>query len=76
MDRLPTLKAKKIIRILNKLGFQLIRKKGSHHFFRHFDGRTTVIPVHPSEDISRGLVREILKDIKISPKEFLKLLKK
>ena len=76
MSRLPILKAKKIIKVLNILGFQLIRKKGSHHFFRHPDGRTTVVPIHSGEDISRGLLREILKDIEISPKEFLKLFRK
>ena len=37
---------KELIKILNKLGFEVIRIKGSHHFLKHIDGRTTVIPVH------------------------------
>lgn len=76
MSQLPTLKTKQIIKFIEKLGFKLVRQKGSHCFYRHPDSRTTVIPVHPREDIGHGLFLEILRDIKISPKEFLGLWKK
>ena len=55
------------------MGFGLLRQKGSHAFFKHSDGRTTVIPVHPTEEIDRGLLNKIIKhDLKISREEFLK----
>ena len=73
MSKLPFLNPKELFRILEKLGFQLIRQKGSHMFFRHKDGRTTVIPNHPGEDIDRGLLNKIIrKDLKIDRNEFLK----
>lgn len=74
MTKLPTLKPQKIIKILNKLGFKKIRQEGSHIFFKHTDGRTTVVPFHKGKDIGRGLTRSILKDINLTPKEFQKLL--
>jgi len=39
-------------------------------FFKHPDGRTTVIPFHKGKDIGRGLLRTILNDIHISPQDF------
>ena len=42
-------------RKLSKLGFEKIRQEGSHIFFRHPDGRTTVVPNHPGEKLDRGL---------------------
>lgn len=58
--------------ILRKLGFALKRQRGSHMFFQHLDGRTTVIPNHPGEHIDRGLLNKIIKkDLKISRDEFL-----
>jgi predicted RNA binding protein YcfA (HicA-like mRNA interferase family) len=60
--------------ILENLGFKLVRQKGSHQFFQHPDGRATVVPYHSGEDLSRGLVRRILRDIEISREDFLKLL--
>jgi len=64
------LTAKKTIRILEKIGFQKIRQKGSHIILRHPDGRMTVVPVHKGEDIGPGLLFEIIKDAKLSKKEF------
>jgi predicted RNA binding protein YcfA (HicA-like mRNA interferase family) len=60
-------------RILRHLGFVLVRQKGSHAYFRHTDGRATVIPMHSGEDLGRGLIRAILRDVEISPEKYEKL---
>jgi len=75
MPKLPMLNAREVIKILNKLGFIFRRQEGSHMFFEHPDGRTTVIPNHPGKDIGRGLLNKIIKhDMKLSREEFEKLL--
>ncbi|MBI4993665.1 type II toxin-antitoxin system HicA family toxin [Candidatus Wolfebacteria bacterium] len=73
-QKIPTLKAKDIIRILKILGFFEARSKGSHIFFKHLDGRITLVPKHGGEDIGRGLLQQILREIKITPDEFKNLL--
>ena len=73
MSKLPLMTAKELAKILNKLGFEFKRQQGSHMFFEHTDGRTTVIPNHPGEDIDRGLLNKIIKhDLQMSREEFLK----
>lgn len=57
-NRLPVLKAREVIRVLQKLGFHKVRQKGAHIFFKHPDGRTTLVPFHHGEDIGRGLLRK------------------
>jgi len=74
MSKLPLLKARQLIKILKKLDFSQVRQKGSHCFFSHPDGRATVIPIHPSKLIGRGLLRSILNEINISPEEFRKII--
>lgn len=74
-EHLPSLKARDVIRVLKKLGFCEIRQKGYHVCFKHNDGRFTLVPSHGGEDIGRGLLRQILHEINISPKEFLQLLR-
>lgn len=69
MSKLTIISPKIMVKLLHKLGFSEIRQKGSHKSFRHDDGRTTVIPFH-DEDLGRGLIREILKDIEISTEEY------
>ena len=70
--RLTPLKPSVVIRILKKLGFKPIRQKGSHIYFKHPDGRATVVPYHKGEDISRGLLKKILQDIEIDWHTFIK----
>jgi predicted RNA binding protein YcfA (HicA-like mRNA interferase family) len=72
MSNLPSLHGQKLIKVLRKFGFEVIRIKGSHHFLRHSDGRSTVIPAHGKETIGIGLFHKILKDCEISIEDFLK----
>ena len=76
MSKLPLMTANEVAKILKKLGFEFKRQQGSHMFFEHSDGRTTVIPNHPGEDIDRGLLNKIIKhDLQIDREEFMKHLK-
>jgi len=76
MSRLRVVNAKALEKILFKMGFYMVRQKGSHIFYRHPDGRYTTIP-HPSGvDISRPLLRSVLKEANVSVEEFTELLKK
>ena len=76
MTRLQILSPSRLEAVLFRLGFVKTRQKGSHAFYRHPDGRTTTIPHHPGRDLSRPLVREILREIEISPEEFSEILRK
>jgi len=71
MTQMPTVKPDRLIKFLKKLGFVNIRQVGSHIFFKHPDGRTTVVPFHKGKDIGRGLVRAILRDINMTQEEFM-----
>ena len=73
MGKLPHLTAIELIKILKKIGFKFIRQKGSHMFFKHINGRTTVIPNHSGEEIGTGLLNKIIKkDIQFTHEEFEK----
>ena len=73
MDRINPLPAKKVIKVLEKIGFAQIRYKGSHLFMKHPDGRTKVITVHPGEDIGKGMIRKIINDAKMTRDEWIDL---
>lgn len=69
MSQLPALTGRQLIAALSKLGFRVVRVKGSHHFLQHADGRSTVVPVHAGEDIGPGLLSKILRDTKLARAE-------
>ncbi len=74
--KLPLLSARELIKVLKDLGFEEVRQKGSHKYFKHEDGRTTTVPVHPGRDLGRGLLRTIIREIDMSREEFIKHLGK
>jgi len=69
MPRLVPTKSKRLIKIILALGFERRDAEGSHIFFTHQDGRTTVVPQH-NRDLSRGLRRKILNDLHLSVEEY------
>lgn len=70
MPKLTPANANEVIRILEKLGFNSIRQSGSHAIYHHPDGRWTTVPIHGGKDLSKGILRKILKDAGISVTEF------
>ncbi|MCY7309706.1 MAG: type II toxin-antitoxin system HicA family toxin [Chitinophagaceae bacterium] len=75
MSKLPVVSAKEFEKLLLKLGFQIARQKGSHRFYKHADGRYTTLPHHPVENISRLLIRAILRQIELEAEEYIRLAK-
>ncbi len=72
MGSLPVLKPREVIKLLEKLGFTLVRQRGSHCQFRHPDGRGTTVPDHKGRDISPFLLRQIARDIEVPIEDFLR----
>ena len=71
MSRVPVLKPREVIRALERLGFVEVRQRGAHRQFRHLDGRGTPVPFHSGRDIAPPLLRQIIKDIRVTLEEFL-----
>ena len=74
MSGLRPVPFRKLNRELLALGFRVVRQRGSHVFYAHPDGRATTVPNHPGEEVGRGLVRAILRDVDVEWSEFEKLL--
>lgn len=62
------IKPRKLIKIIQKVGFLIIRQSGSHVILKHPDGRFTTIPNH-TKTIGKGLLAKIMKDTKIKVSE-------
>ena len=76
MSRLKLINSKKMEKLLLRLGFEKVRQKGSHAFYRHADGRTTTIPYHKARMLARPLIREILREIEITIDDYNNHIKK
>jgi len=71
MGKIPVLKPREVVTILERMGFVEVRQHGSHKQFKHSDGRFTTVPMHQGRDISPFLLRKIADDIRATVDELL-----
>jgi len=71
MPRLPALKSKEVIIIIERIGFYFIRQKGSHRIYTKNNIGIT-IPYH-NKELKKGTLRHIIKQSGLTVEEFLKL---
>lgn len=72
--KLPAVRAKDLARVAERLGFAFRRQRGSHAIYvRASDQARVVIPMHAG-DLKQKTLRAIVRDLKISVEEFVKLL--
>jgi predicted RNA binding protein YcfA (HicA-like mRNA interferase family) len=74
MPKIGPVPPKKLVEILKREGFQVVRTKGSHVILMK-EGVRTVVPVHPGKDVKPGLVRAIIREAKLTRSRFFELLK-
>lgn len=77
MGMIPIIRPQKLLSVILKIGFKIIRQKGSHITLEHilYKARKVTVPMH-NKDLPIKTLLSILKQAKISLKEFLELLKK
>ena len=74
--KLPLVSSDKILKLLSKRGFSIVRQKGSHIcLHKKEEGKTLLVVVPRKEQIKKGTLISILKQAKISREEFLNEIK-
>jgi predicted RNA binding protein YcfA (HicA-like mRNA interferase family) len=72
--KLPRVQAAKIVRVLEKCGFSLVRQSGSHKIFRNADGKRVTVPFHSGMVLHPKVLRSILEDADLTVEELNELL--
>ncbi len=71
---LPVVSGLEVIKRLKKIGFLVIRQKGSHIRLEKFNGKKTLkitVPLH--KELKKGTLNIILKESELTVEEFEKL---
>ena len=75
MSKLPAISGEKAVKCFEKLGYVIIRQKGSHIRMNHKSDKSKkplTLPKH--KGLGKGLLRKLLRDAEISVEEFNELL--
>lgn len=74
MPKLPIISGKNTVRRFEKIGYVIVRQKGSHIRMHHKTDKSKKplsIPLHST--LGRGLLKRLIRDAEISVEEFLNL---
>jgi len=66
MPKLRRLSGKEIVKILEALGFVVVRVRGSHHIMRRIVDRhtqTVNVPVHGKKPLATGMIKRLYRDL-------------
>jgi len=63
-----------VLGALFRAGFKEVRRRGSHRFLLHRDGRRLLFALHDAERVGPKLLSKILKDARLRSDEFRRLL--
>ncbi len=75
MSKLPILKPREVVKAFEKLGWEVVRQRGSHIILIKKGHMATLsVPNHP--EVARGTLRTLIARAGITVEEFLKALEK
>jgi predicted RNA binding protein YcfA (HicA-like mRNA interferase family) len=73
MTKLPRISGRECVRALEKVGFSVVRQRGSHIVMRRDDPfAQVVVPDH--RELHTGTLRDIIRDAGLTIDEFIDLL--
>lgn len=72
MAKIPRLKAKALIAILEKNGFYRVSQSGAHLKMKNGAGRIVIVPVHSNCEIPVGTLLSILRQSGLTKEELEK----
>ena len=70
--KISQISGKTAVKIFSKIGYRVVRQKGSHVRLHHPDKKPLTVPDH--KVLGKGLLRKLLRDSELSVEEFLKLI--
>lgn len=69
--KLPVVSGRDVIRALEKIGFEVVKIRGSHAKLRK-DNRTVIVPLH--DELSKGTLKSIIRQAGITKEQLIELL--
>jgi len=74
-EKLPRITADRAIKVLEKVGFVLVRQSGSHKIYKNNEGKRVTVPYHSKKVLHPKVLRSILRDADLTVERFKELMR-
>ncbi|QPM68191.1 type II toxin-antitoxin system HicA family toxin [Atribacter laminatus] len=72
--KLPVISGRDCVKALEKIGYKVVRQRGSHLRLKDTNGKLLPVTVPDHKELRPGLVKKILNDANLTVEELIKLL--
>ena len=75
MSKLPVISGREVVRVLTKIGFAIVDRKGSHVRLKRRRAEEVlmvIVPMH--RELAKGTLRSILRQANLTAEDLLRLL--
>jgi predicted RNA binding protein YcfA (HicA-like mRNA interferase family) len=73
MPALPVLSARKTVRAFERIGWQVVRQRGSHIIMVK-EGEITTLSIPDHKEVAKGTLRSLIRSAGITVDEFIRYL--
>jgi predicted RNA binding protein YcfA (HicA-like mRNA interferase family) len=75
LSKLPVVSGREIVKVLTKIGFAIVGRKGSHVRLKRRRGEQVLIVIVPMHrELARGTLKSILRQANLTTEDLLRLL--
>jgi len=75
LSKLPVISGREMVRVLSKIGFVIVGRKGSHVRLKRRQDREILIVIVPMHhELAKGTLRSILRQANLTVEDLLRLL--
>jgi predicted RNA binding protein YcfA (HicA-like mRNA interferase family) len=75
LSKLPVISGREIVKVLTKIGFVIVGRRGSHVRLKRRRAEQTLIVIVPMHrELARGTLRSILRQANLTTDDLLRLL--
>lgn len=75
MPKLPRVSGTDAVKAFEKVGYRVIRQRGSHIRLKHSHPSRDPLSIPDHKELGIGLLRKLIRDSKVTVKEFIDLLR-
>ena len=75
MSKLPAISGRQVVRVLTRIGFVIVGRKGSHVRLKRRRGEEVLIVIVPMHrELAKGTLRSILKQANLTVEDLIRFL--
>lgn len=75
MSKLPVISGREIVKVLTKIGFEIVGRRGSHvRLKRRRENEVLIVIVPMHRELAIGTLRSVLRQATLTPEDLLRLL--